>query len=84
MRKVIKITTNHIERVRVDVRRKLKGIRKELVPLRIQEIPYPNMKLRNELHRDNVRNMIDDMQRLARDERTMSAFVPSNEEFVIE
>ena len=84
MRGVIKVTTNHIERVWVEVRRKLKGIQKEMVPLRIQEIPYRNMRLRNERHRDSVGNMFEDIKKIANSTRTPSAFEPSNEVFVIE
>ena len=72
-------------RVWVEVRRKQKGIQKETVPFRIQEITYRNLRLRNELHRDSVCNMIDVIKKIADDTRgSPSAFEPSNEVFVIE
>ena len=60
--KVLKITTNHIERVWVEVRRKLRGVKGEDFPNRINEVPFRNLKLGNERRHENVVYFITDIK----------------------
>ena len=62
-RLVMKVTTNHIERVWVDVRKKMKGLKKEDVSDRIKEISYRRLNLMNEAHHRNVTQLLQDVLR---------------------
>ena len=42
---VIKVTTNHIERVWVEMRKDLRGLKKEDVERRLREVPYRLFRL---------------------------------------
>ena len=60
--KVLKVTTNHIERVWVEVRRKLRGVKREDVPNRINEVPFRNLKLRSVRHHENIADFVRDIK----------------------
>ena len=60
-RKVLTVTTNHIERVWVEVRRKLRGVKRGDVPDRINEVLFRNLKLRNQRHQEIIVDFIRDI-----------------------
>ena len=42
---VLKVTTNHIERIWVEMRKDLRGVKKEDIERRLQEVPYRLFRL---------------------------------------
>ena len=71
-RDVVKITTNHIERVWVDVRKAIRGVAIEDVNRRIQEVPYRRLKLENKTHRERVGAVVEDIVRLHKKSSTVA------------
>ena len=84
--KVLKVTTNHIERVWVEVRRKLRGVKRVEVPNRINEVPFRNLKLRNKRHDENIEDFVRDIKNFHSQMMGLptSAFVRSTQSHVIE
>lgn len=77
-RLVVKVTTNHIERLWVDLRQILRGVAKEDIPRRISEVPYRLMTMVPGRHFDNLIALLRDLNStvaLGRP-RTPSAFTP--------
>ena len=66
-REVVKITTNHIERMWVELRRDLRGVLKSEVAQRIDEVPYRIFRLATGSHEENLVNAAADMAVYAND-----------------
>ena len=58
---VVKVTTNHIERMWVELRRELRGVLKSDVPKRVDEVPYWLFRLATGSHDTNLVNAAADM-----------------------
>ena len=61
---VMKVTTNHIERVWVEVRKTLRGVPMKDIDGRLQEVPYRTLKLGDKAHLDKLNVLVADMIRL--------------------
>ena len=59
---VLKVTTNHIERIWVELRKDLRGVRKEDVERRLREVPYRLLRLAGANHDENMRSVIADIK----------------------
>ena len=59
---VLKVTTNHIERIWVELRKDLRGVRKEDVERRLREVPYRLLRLAGANHDENLWNVITDIK----------------------
>ena len=65
---VLKVTTNHIERVWVEMRKDLRGVKKEDVERRLREVPYRLYRLWSAKLEDNEEAMIADMRSYVTDQ----------------
>ena len=78
-RNVLKVTTNHIERLWVELRRILHGLTCEDLPLKLAQVPYRLMRTTPGKHADNIAQFFNDMVQtnsfMAR-LGSLSAFVP--------
>ena len=80
-RTVMKVTTNHIERAWVDVRRSLKGVPVDDVPKRLDEVPIRRLRLADVKHEVNVKSLLEDIRwtldiQEVNQARPMTAFLP--------
>ena len=60
-RLVIKVTTNHIERIWVDLRQILRGVSKADLPYRLPEVPYRLMTMVPGMHVENLLAFLRDL-----------------------
>ena len=67
LREVVKVTTNHIERMWVEMRRDLRGVLKSEVAQRIDEVPYRLFRLATGSNEENLFNAAADMAVYAND-----------------
>ena len=58
---VLKVTTNHIERIWVEMRKDLRGVKKEDVEARLREVPYMLFRLWSARYEDNEQALIEDI-----------------------
>ena len=65
---VVKVTTNHIERLWVEVRRDLKGVERATMATRLDEVAYRMMRLSTGDFNLNFENLIKDMVRFIHDQ----------------
>ena len=68
-RVVVKVTTNHIERLWVEVRRDLKGVDRATLIKRLDEVPYRLMRLSTGNFDGDFKNLIMDIQTFLKDEK---------------
>ena len=75
---VVKVTTNHIERLWVDLRRILRGVSNEEIQKRLSEVPYRLMTMVPGRHTDNLLALLRDLNTTVQlgQPKTPSAFVP--------
>ena len=65
---VVKVTTNHIERVWVEMRKDLRGVKKEDVEERLREVPYRLFRLWSARFPENEAALIADIKVYVTDE----------------
>ena len=65
---MVKVTTNHIERLWVEVRRDLKGVERATMATRLDEVAYRMMRLSTGDFNLNFENLIKDMVRFIHDQ----------------
>ena len=65
---VLKVTTNHIERIWVEMRKDLRGVKREDVEARLREVPYRLFRLWSARFADNEQALIDDICSYVRDD----------------
>ena len=65
---VIKVTTNHIERMWVELRRDMRGVKKEEVAERLMEVPYRLFRMASTVFEENFDALILDMKTFVADE----------------
>ena len=65
---VVKVTTNHIERVWVEMRKELRGATKEDIERRLREVPYRLFRLFSERYEDNEKMFIEDIRAFVKDQ----------------
>ena len=66
---VLKVTTNHIERAWVELRKYLRGVRREEVAQRIDEVPYRRWRLSTGNLDKNIDNLVEDLVQFDEDEK---------------
>ena len=59
---VLKVTTNHIERIWVEMRKDLRGVKKEDVEKRLREVPYRMFRLWSAKFEENEEAFIADIR----------------------
>ena len=80
-RVVVKVTTNHIERMWVELRRELRGVEKAVVPERLGEVPYRLMRLSTGNDDANLENALNDIVTFANElRRTRNENMPDGYE----
>ena len=70
---VLKVTTNHIERVWVEMRKDLRGVKKEDVERRLREVPYRLFRLWSIELEENEDALIADILSYVEDDRLAKA-----------
>ena len=83
---ILKITTNHIEREWVELRKYIRGLPPDMVRERLFEVSYRLFRLSTGNINDNLRNIYEDIAEFCRrmnSPTTPSAFVPSSGGFVV-
>ena len=78
---VLKVTTNHIERSWVEMRKHLRGVRRDEIHRRIYEVPYRLWQLSTGNRDQDFNNLVHDLVRFNEDQKIReipSAFKPSN------
>ena len=78
---VLKVTTNHIERSWVEMRKHLRGVRRDEIHRRIYEVPYQLWQLSTGNRDQDFNNLVHDLVRFNEDQKNRvipSAFTPSN------
>ena len=58
---VLKVTTNHMERLWVELRRILKGVTVEEFPEKLALVPYRLMRITPGHHQENMFNLLGDL-----------------------
>ena len=66
---VLKVTTNHIERVWVEVRKDLRSVKKEDVERRLREVPYRLFRLAGDNLDANLKNIVEDIKAFVLEEQ---------------
>ena len=78
-RKVLKVTTNHIERLWVELRRILRGLSCEDLSRKLAQVPYRLMRMTPGKHADNIAQFFNDMVKtnsFITQRGSLCAFVP--------
>ena len=83
---ILKVTTNHVERVWVEVRKAIRGVLVKDVEKRVSEIPYRSLVFTGKTHQDKVAALFEDIKKLLERMRVgpLSVFGFSNGGCVIE
>ena len=70
---VLKVTTNHIERIWVEMRKDLRGVKKEDVERRLREVPYRLYRLWSVKLEDNEEAFLADIRSYVTDQLLASS-----------
>ena len=84
----MKVTTNQIERIWVELRKILRGVKRQDIPRRLSEVPYRLMTMVPGMHSENLFALLQDLAgtvTLRQPQMAIeSPFVPVRDGYVIE